>query len=481
MLTIPPSHSTFRSQLDASIQAFPADQRSRLTKDPALRSALAKVRRLNLDPLSDILQPLYPSTGRVALHQVEIFRSLFLMFHFKITSIDLWHQKLLSDPLLSSLSGFFSRIPSVGRFYNFITRLYNQPDTPKIQAADLNKKPHQKLKKGQKWENSPKNKVASALESLSCDGYPQKDRVILNILARLAVLPSADLGLIDMDNFNFSGDGTAIHVHADSRGHSIKGDPDHRRYSDPDANIGWDSDLGSYFFGYHGYFCCVHSTQYKTDLPVFLELNQASVHDAVPGVSSLFGFRTLFPQAKVKAVCFDSAHDNEATYAFIESIGAKPFIDPNVRSKRKASSDQEYLDPNGNMICKAGIPMYNVGWDRTNQCTRFQCPCKIKKSGVEKCPLSDPCSSRPKGRIINYRPDSLRNKYLCLRHQDSWKSVYKNRTSCERVNNRILNDYRLHQTKVRGRKRLLIHILMGFINIHTDAWLKIDKPQANVI
>lgn len=475
MLAPSPSHAEFCALLDAFISTLSPCETSRLFNDPLLKSALDKVRLLNLDPLSARIRPLYASSGRYARDQVEIFRSLFLMHHFKTTSVDLWHHRLTADPLLCALSGFFSRIPSTGSFYNFQSRLYNQPLTSKIQVNDWNKKPEDKLKKGQKWENSSKGKVDLTLEQLYENGYPRDDFVILQILAETAVLPSAQLGLIDFENIILSGDGTAIHEHASSRGHSIPDDPDHRRYSDPDANIGWDSDPGCFFFGYHGYFNCVHNKEFKTDLPVFLELNKASVHDAGPGVSSIFGFQTLFPKAQITAVCLDSAHDNEAAYRFIESIGATPCIDPNLRSKRKDTSRKEYLDPQGNMICAGGIAMHNVGWDKTNHCVRYQCPLMFKKSPVKECPLGQRCSDRPKGRIINYRPDSVRTKWMSLRHQPSRKETYKNRTSCERVNNRILNDYLLHRTKARGRRSLLFHILMGCINIHTDAWLKLEK------
>jgi hypothetical protein len=48
----------------------------------------------------------------------------------------------------------------------------------------------------------------------------------------------------------------------------------------------------------------------------------------------------------------------------------------------------------------------------------------------------------------------------------------KQRTACERVNNRILNDYGLEKSKVRGKKRYTFYAMIAAINIHLDAQLK---------
>ena len=58
---------------------------------------------------------------------------------------------------------------------------------------------------------------------------------------------------------------------------------------------------------------------------------------------------------------------------------------------------------------------------------------------------------------------------------DEWKEIYKNRTSTERINNRILNDYGLHASSSwNGSKHFFFMILAG-INIHMDAWAKAEN------
>ncbi len=53
-----------------------------------------------------------------------------------------------------------------------------------------------------------------------------------------------------------------------------------------------------------------------------------------------------------------------------------------------------------------------------------------------------------------------------------WKLIYKNRTVCERINNRLLNDYSLPQCQMHTRPRLLFLMLLMGINIQLDTYIK---------
>jgi hypothetical protein len=53
-----------------------------------------------------------------------------------------------------------------------------------------------------------------------------------------------------------------------------------------------------------------------------------------------------------------------------------------------------------------------------------------------------------------------------------WKHTMKERTAAERINNRILNDYGVENSKRRGKKRIFFDILTAAINIHLDAQVK---------
>ena len=47
------------------------------------------------------------------------------------------------------------------------------------------------------------------------------------------------------------------------------------RVSAPDANIGWDSDLGTYYLGYTFYNISYHNSKLGYDLPVYITLDKA--------------------------------------------------------------------------------------------------------------------------------------------------------------------------------------------------------------
>ena len=64
-----------------------------------------------------------------------------------------------------------------------------------------------------------------------------------------------------------------------------------------------------------------------------------------------------------------------------------------------------------------------------------------------------------------------------LRKSQKFKDIYKNRTSTERINNRVLNDYHLQDMRVRDYAKVAFFMHIVCINIHLDAWIKQDKTK----
>ena len=58
------------------------------------------------------------------------------------------------------------------------------------------------------------------------------------------------------------------------------------------------------------------------------------------------------------------------------------------------------------------------------------------------------------------------------RGTDEWKTQMKSRTTSERVNKRILNDYGLEHAHLRGKKRTFWWSLIHSLNVLLDARLK---------
>ena len=245
-----------------------------------------------------------------------------------------------------------------------------------------------------------------------------------------------------------------------------------RHYSDPDAHWGWGSDLGTYYFGYTLYMLSYHDGQLGIDLPLHIRFLDARRRDSVSGIVTLKEFRGLNPDIPIQNLCFDSANDNYPTYNLCKTWGIRPFIDLNAsRSMPKSIPDEIIIDKDGTPICQAGYRM--VYWGYCSGCSRCKWRCPLACRKVDNCPCRDKCSKSPYGRCVYTKPEWDARLYPPVaRGTREYKKIYKNRTSCERVNNRILNDYHLHAMGIHRRKRYTFFAVIAGINIHADAWMK---------
>lgn len=292
----------------------------------------------------------------------------------------------------------------------------------------------------------------------------------------LALDPSVEQGLIDPGRVILSGDGSAFHIHANSKGHHIpalKGTPgfdDLRHYSDPEADTGFDSDLGSYYYGYTLYFTAVHNQEYQIDLPILFSMYPTRDHDSLLSIRMLNNTMEIADNLNITHCCMDSASYNEATFRYCLNKGIIPVIDYNGRRGKDKKIGDIRIDPKGIPVCQSGEPMALQGFDRTHNAWKFRCPLVMGK--IDHCPFQTECCKTAYGRTYYQKCENIREQTGIKYGSPQWKEIYKNRTSCERINNRILNDYCLHRTKMRGKRRLSAFILFACINIHGDSWYK---------
>ena len=86
---------------------------------------------------------------------------------------------------------------------------------------------------------------------------------------------------------------------------------------------------------------------------------------------------------------------------------------------------------------------------------------------------STQCSTSSYGRVSYINDgDSARNAGPLSYKSETWKKIYRNRTSTERINNRVLNHYHLHQMRIRNKDKHAFFTIFACINIHLDAWIK---------
>ena len=437
------------------------------------QNSIAKVFILNLDPLKKLIAPLYSVTGRPSQNQPEIFRSLILTVCLGLP-LDKWVVKLSNNPVLQIACGFHGKLPGVASYYDFINRLIRMDERPRVRPKK--RKPRKKIGKNKKLPPKRPGIVKKLVKEilkgrqLSC----RPERLLQEIFAELAVKPSFELGLIPQA-VSISGDGTCIKTGASQYGVKVCECKDFhcdcpRRFSDPNASWGWDSHNELYFYGYTGYFISTYNKAEKLDLPLYLRLVDAKRHDSISAVIALAEFRDLYPYLNIENFISDSASDNYATYELLDKWDINAVIALNHTNKGNFKYSERFtVDENGVPICPGGHKMVYWGFCGSDRCRlKWRCPRACGKP----CENCVGCSDTPYGRTAYTKPKwDLRLFTRIPRGSERWKSVMKERTAAERINNRILNHYGVEKTRVRGKKRISFLTTMAGFNIHLDAQL----------
>ena len=273
-----------------------------------------------------------------------------------------------------------------------------------------------------------------------------------------------------------SGDGTCIETGASHYGRKVCKCADFfcdcpRRFSDPNATWGWDSHNERYFYGYTGYFISTYNRTEKLDLPLYLRIVGAKRHDSISAVVALAEFRDLYPNLTVDTFISDSASDNYATYQLLDAWNINAVIALNKTNKGNRKFQQCVVDSNGVPVCPGGYEMVYSGFCGKDRCRiKWRCPFVLGKCDICKACLD--CSDSLYGRVVYTKPDwDLRLFTRIPRGSDQFKSIMKERTAAERVNNRILHHYGLEGSKVRGKKRISFFATVAAFNVHLDAQL----------
>jgi len=437
---------------------------------------ISKLYILNLDKLRNIIADKFSTTGRPANLQPEFFR-IIIMMQALGSPINKWTEKLKLNFVLRTACGLTKReIPSVASLYNFIYRIVGKENAPVIRMP--RSKPKYKLAPGQKLP--PKHPgITSKLKEKIIKGHRFNDPVAdaTNKVLSLVVGQSIDYGLLN-DSINIYGDGTCMTTGASPFGRKTCGCNCYkcdcpRRFTDPLAAWGWDSHANQPFYGYTGYFISTSNKTLHIDLPLYLRVVDAKRHDSVSAIVSLSEFRDIYPMIKIASFVSDSASDNYATYELLDHWGINAVIALNPHTGRKPKCPCPVrIDDDGTPICPGGRRMAFSGNCKGRKRIKWRCPrfCGKAKGRTEHCL----CSDSSYGRVVYTKPEwDLRLFCNIPRGSDAWKNTMKERSAAERVNNRILNDYSVGNSKRRGKKRIFFFTMVAAFNIHLDAQLKV--------
>ena len=452
-----------------------------------VESAILKMYYLNLDSIREDFAPRYSLTGRPSNQQSEILRSFILMSHFKYAELEKWLIYAKSSKVICGLIGVTpDTLPGESTHRDFISRLWTSDDSSRLRP--VTRKPRGKHGKEKTPPKQPGIIKYMADKALSGEVFKRiPERLLQAIFTKIALVPSAAMGLLgNTKKLTVAADGACVASNASSYGRKIcccvAPCSCLRKFSDPTAKWGWDSYHEQWFFGYTAYLLSVHNPKLKLDLPIYLKYVEAGRFDGVTLISALAHARYLYNDfLTFDSLLADSAHDNYATYTLLNEWNIKPFIDLNKRQSTEVKLQNITLSACGAPICADGHLMTNWGFEAQKYRIKYRCPLVTGK--VKFCFYDNYCNKTMYGKIVYVKlAENLRLLTPVPRNTDEWRTIYKQRSASERVNNRLLTDYKLEHPKRYGKKKLAFHSFINAINIHLDAQIKFgDIELAKVI
>ncbi len=341
-------------------------------------------------------------------------------------------------------------------------------------------KPKKPDKKGEKAPPVEKVTVKELLEQFEL--HPPTDMApcgrLYDIFKELFLARSVQDGLVDLRSLSLAGDGTPAYTAARERKkrtcHCLEDDirdcSCDRAYSQPDCNIGWDSHRECRYFGYGLYMLTASDSE--SDLPVFPFLGPASRHDSIGFLYNWFSMEQFLPEAKVKKLLLDSAHDAMPIYEYCRRHGIVPFIDLNAdRGRPPVYKDDFTIGDDGVPICREGHPMRRDGTEPAKGRMKFKCSKITFAGGTVTCTCENPCSTAKYGRTVHLvmkdNPSLFNDP---PRSSKEWKMEYNARTSAERCNKREKVDYKLEDGRYRSSKMWYCRLFAIMMCQHLDAW-----------
>lgn len=476
----PGGHSAYQEHVLAQLRKYYPDAVSSL---PASSwQIMEKFWNLDLSDLDVLMADRYSNFGPAPRLPSDMLRSILLSVEFKVTSYTKWAADLKENHLHAILSGFpVGDTPGVGTFYDFQRRLWMSDKNNLSNAVHPPKeKPQKPGKKGEKAPPVEKVTVKELLEQF--DLHPPEDinpcKRLYDIFKTLFLNRSAQAGLVNLPDLSLAGDGTPVYTAAQERKKRTcdclkKGIRDckcDRIYSQPDCNIGWDSHRERYYFGYDLYMLTASDSE--NDLPVFPFLGPASRHDSIGFLYCWFSMKKFLPEAKVRKLLLDSAHDAMPYYEYCRDHGIVPFIDLNADRGRPPIYKGDFtINNDGVPVCREGHAMRRDGTESAKGRTKFKCPKISFASGRITCTCENPCSTAKYGRTVHLvMKDNPRLFNDPPRSSNEWKLEYNARTSTERCNKREKVDYKLEDGRYRSSKMWYCRLFAIMMCQHLDAW-----------
>lgn len=463
----PGGHAAYQKHVVTQLKQYYPDAFAKFP--PSTWEMIDQFFNLDLSPVDVIMADRYSVFGPTPRLPSCMLRSMLAALYFKKTSFTSWSIELKLNPLAAILSGFhFGDTPGTGTFYDFCDRLWlSSSDNIRPHAHLPKTRPDKPKKKGEKAAPVEKLTVGDLIRNLQesppSDNQPYAR--LFHLFHEIFLKHSEALGLIDLKNLILSGDGTPVETAARERSRSLSSD--NRYYSQPDTDIGYDSSRDRYYCGYDLYL--MTSADSDNDLPVFPLLNLASMHDSFGLCHTYASMMAFLKECKVSEVLLDSAHDVMAIYQFCQENSISALIDLNERFGVSFKyKDNFTIGKDGIPVCEAGLKMIRDGTEKARKRIKYRCPNAYHCDGIH---CDHKCSDSPYGRVVHVATkDNPRIFTIPPRESTEWKEKYKKRTSSERCNKRLKEDFLLENGSHRSTKMWYCRLYCIMMCLHLDAW-----------
>lgn len=237
--------------------------------------------------------------------------------------------------------------------------------------------------------------------------------------------------------------------------------------SDPEARLGvYRAYVGShkigYFWGYRNHIV----VDFETELPLWELTQPANCHEsrfAIPLLEACHRQLGL----PVQTVCADSGYDSEKILAYIiEQLQAQPIIAPNARYQPKP----DFRVQGKVVLCPAQLPMVSKGRMTPKKTgityRQYCCPLHYRKKMRQRllfCPAAHPKFLSQKGCYYLMRETPSYRSHIPY-GSSQFASLYKKRTSAERVFSRLLC-VAMQKPTVRGLLATQNHCTIAHITV----------------
>lgn len=510
--------------------------------EPGIAEALERYKEaalvlwhLDLSPARPFLRQGYANTprGGAPWDPIIVLRCMLLALLVGQPSLNEWVKDLRACRVLRLLSGVLmdpqpkrrQRGPTVGTLYDFFHRLHDGPSrrpcphgvqpseaerrrarTPKARKQRKQETKAERRRRKRRRQKDPvtaENAIdagvtAKLVETLKeCQTLPNANDMLMRlsqILLEVGVKESAGRGLLgDPQALWVCGDGSALPTGANRHGKRTCECPKEtpcdcpRIYSDPDANIGYDSHRDLYFFGHHLYEFVVSMKGH--DLPVALRLDPASTSDFIAAPMSLEHLRKLLRDhsaMKLQATILDAGHDGKPIYQFIIHHDMTPVIPLKTPAPAHHPKRPEiHLSRRGVPLCPAGVEMHCRGTNGKGGQV-FGCPVKAGK--LDQCPQAPEGAScfscRPLQKlghtVVLKTSDDERLFPPIPRNHPQYRTLMNLRSGCERSFSVKKERFKLLAARHRRASFWLIRAHLIALLQHGLAWVANKDAQGLV-